>query len=155
MADQRKTRPVKNKDIKLLQEVRFIQLDIVSLEQRIQWERQRMNNITQQLSAAHGGGNPYGMDDAFANISETEERHRTLVNQYTKVVKKAERILKGIASHQMRTMVTMLYMDNVADSAVQSVLHMSRWAFENARSAVENADCMAAVKWNDRYAPEK
>lgn len=155
MADQRKTRPVKNKDIKLLQEVRFIQLDIVSLEQRIQWERQRISNITQQLSAAHGGGNPYGMDDAFAKISETEERHRTLVNQYTKVVKKAERIVNGIASHQMRTMVTMLYMDNVADSAVQSVLHMSRWAFENARSAVENADCMAEVKWNDRYAHEK
>ncbi len=146
---------IKNKDIQLLREVHLIQMDIVSLEQRAEWERARMDAMTQNLSAASGGGVRRGMDDTFAAIEELEERHRMLVKQYTRVVKEAERIINGISSHQMRTLVTMLYLDNVPGSAVQSVLHMSRWAFENARSAIESAENMACVKWSDRYCSEK
>lgn len=154
MAEQRTSRMVKNKDITLLQEIRLIELDIVSLEKRAQWERDRMSSITQHLSSGGGGGSPSGLDEAFAAISETEERHRKLIGQYAKVVNKAERIIGRIASHQMRTMVRMLYVDNVADIAVQSVLRMSRRMFENARATIESAECMADVKWNDKYATD-
>lgn len=140
---------IKNKDVLLLREVHLVQMDIVSLEKRAQWERARMDAMTHGLSAASGGGRR-GMDDTLAAIEELEERHRMLVKQYTRMVKEAERIVNGISSHQMRTMVTMLYLDNVMGSAVQSVLHMSRWAFENARAAIENAENMACVKWRER-----
>ena len=152
MAEQRKAKPVKNKDIQLLQRVKLLKLDVISLEKRAQWERDRLSNISQHLSSAGGGGTLHGMDEAFAAMSEAEERHRLLVKTYTQEIKKAERIIDSIASNQMRTMVTMLYLDNVADSAVRSVLHMSRWAYDSAKAAIENAECMAKVQWNDRYA---
>lgn len=152
MAEQRQAKAVRNKDIALLQEVKMVQMDIVSLEQRADWEKARMEKITQHIGVSGGGGgSPHGMDDAFASLAETEQRHRNLCKQYTKIVRKAERIIGSISSHKMRTMVTMLYMENVAASAVQSVLHMSRWTFDNARAAIENADSMADVKWNKRY----
>ena len=155
MAEQRKAKPVKNKDIQLLQRVNLLKLDVISLEKRVQWERDRLSNISQHLSTAGGGGRAHGMDEAFAVMSEVEERHRLLVKLYTQEIKKAERVIDSIASNQMRTMVTMLYLDNVADSAVRSVLHMSRWAYEHAKAAIENAACMADVRWNDRYAGEE
>lgn len=124
---------VKNKDILLLQDVPLLKVEIVSLEQRRTWERERMTRITASLSSLPGGGTKRGMDDVMAALDELERRHADLIRQYTRLIKKAEKILNGIASHQMRTMVTLLYLDNVADSAVQSVLHMSRYAFENAK----------------------
>jgi len=154
MAEQRPGRKVKNADIPMLQEIRMLKMDIVSLEQRRKWERERMERITQSLSASPGGGTARGMDEAFAAISELEEKHKQLIKQYTRKMKKAERILSGIRSCQMRTMVTMLYLDNVPPSAVQAVLHMSRWAFENARNAIEDAPSMEEVKWFDRYSVE-
>lgn len=155
MAEQRQTRIVKNRDIQLLQRLKFLKLDVISLEKRMQWERDRLNNISQHLSSAGGGGRGGGLDESFAAISEAEERHRLLIKTYTREIKKAERIIEGIASHQMRTMVTMLYLDNVADSAVRSVLHMSRWGYDNAKAAIENAACMADVRWNERYASDE
>lgn len=153
--DQRPTRVVRNRDILLIQEVPLLQKDIVSLEQRKNWERARMDNITQHLSAfSGGGGNRMGMDDTLSDIAELEEKHRSLIKQYTRAVKKAERIINGIASHQMRTMVTMLYLDNMPDRAVQALLHMSRWTFENARKTVEEAPNMESVKWYDRYSAD-
>lgn len=154
MAEQRPGRKVKNGDILMLQEIRTLKMEIVSLEQRRKWERERMERITQSLSASPGGGTARGMDEAFAAISELEEKHKQLIKQYTRKMKKAERILNGIRSSQMRTMVTMLYLDNVTPRAVQEVLHMSRWAFENARAAVEDAPSMEDVKWFDRYTTE-
>ena len=151
MAEQRQAKPVKNKDIQLLQKVNLLKLDVISLEKRAQWERDRLCNISQHLSSAGGGGTPHGMDEAFAAMSEAEERHRLLAKTYTQEIKKAERIIDSIASNQMRTRVTMRYLDNVADSAVRSVLHMSRWAYDSAKAAIENAECMAQVQWNDRY----
>lgn len=153
-ADQRPSRVVKNKDILLIQEVPLLQKDIVSLEQRKNWERARMDNISQHLSAFQGGGSRIGMDETFADIEELEEKHRSLIKKYTRSVRRAERIINGITSHQMRTLVTMLYLDNVPDRAVQAVLRMSRWTFENARKTVEDAPNMDAVKWYDRYSVE-
>lgn len=150
MAEQRPSRVVKNQDIPLLQEVSFLKADIVSLEQRKKWERERMDHITQRLSATPGGSSR-GMDDTFADIAELEEKHSMLVKQYTRILRRAERILNGIRSREMRSFVTLLYLDNHSDRTVQDMLHMSRWTFENARKAVEDAPNMEAVKWYDRY----
>lgn len=154
MAEQRQAKQVKNQDIQVLQKVNSLKLEVVSLEKRAKWEREQMNNISNHLSSVHAGGSRRGMDDSFAAMSEAEERHKLLAKLYTQEIKKAERIIDSIKSYQLRTMVTMLYLDNVSESAVRSVMHMSRWAFENAKNAIENAACMADVKWNDRYAEE-
>lgn len=151
MAEQRPPRVVNNTDIPLIQEVHYLKMDIISLEEKRKWERKRMENITQHISASPGGGTGRGMDEAMAAISELEERHKALIKQYTIALRRAEKIISRIQSHQMRTFVTMMYLDNIPDGAVQSVLHMSRWSFENARKAVEDAKSMEEVKWFDRY----
>lgn len=152
MAEQRPQRQVKNKDIPLLTEVRLIEMDVVAMENRIQWERERRRNITQHLSRTPGGGGTArGMDEALASIEELEEKHKALVKKYIRQIRKAEAILNGIASHQMRTLVSLLYLDCYSSGTVQELLGMSRWAFENARETVEQAEDMASVVWHDRY----
>lgn len=153
MLEQRTARTVKNRDIPLIQEIPYLKQEILSLEKRKQWEQERARNMTQHISGMPGGsgGTKRIIDDAVANMDEMKENHGLLIKQYQKRLRKAERILSEIGSITMRTFVTMMYLDQVRDSTVQEVLHMSRWTFENARSAVENAECMADVKWNDKY----
>lgn len=149
---QRQPRIVRNRDIGTLEKVHYLKGEIESLEERARWERERMKSITQHLSAAPGGGGGRGMDDCFAKIDSLEERHRNLISVYDRTIRKAEAIIGRISSAQMRCFVTMLYLDGKSGSDVQSKLKMTRWQFENARECVENAECMDAVLWHDRYA---
>lgn len=152
MSEQRQTRVVHNKDIPLLQEVGFVMQDIEALEKRRKWEKDRMTHITQQLSTSSGGGNaPCGLDEAFASIAELEEKHRILIKQYIRKINKASQLILDLPNKQMQTFVRMMYMDNETDSSVREKLKMSRWTFENARRAVEQAEDMQSVKWSGRY----
>lgn len=151
MDGQKQFKEIKNKDILLIQEVRYLKMDIISLEDRLHWERERRKNISQSLSMAVGGGPKMGMDDAYAEISEMEKKHATLVKRYCRAVQKAEQIIAGIQSHQLRTLVEMLYLDDLPVNVVQSTLRMNRWSFENARKMVEEAENMESVRWHDRY----
>lgn len=152
MPEKMQSRTVKNKDIPLIQEIPYLKQMITSLEQRRQWERSRTENINQHLSSTPGGGGTKRtLDDALAKMEDIAEDHGNLLKQYEKRLRKAERIINAIPSVQMRTFVTMMYLDQVRDTAVQEVLHMSRWSFENARNAVESAESMDDVKWSDKY----
>lgn len=152
MSEQRQTRVVRNRDIPLLQEVGYIMDDIEALEKRRKWERDRMFHITQQLSDSPVSGNaPRGLDEVFAAISQLEEEHRRLVRQYIGKIDTASKLILAIPSRQMQRFVRMLYMDHETDKNVREKLKMSRWAFENARKAVEQAEDMQSVKWSDRY----
>lgn len=155
MADQRQPRMVNNKDIPLLQEVCYIKQEVISLENRAAFEKSRMKSITQHLSAAPGGGgNPSGLDTAFANLAAIEEKHRVLIGQYKRKLAKAEKIINEIESVQMRSIVTMLYLDQKPDTEVRKALGLSRWVFDNCRKTIEDAESMAMVKWHDRYRNE-
>lgn len=151
MDGQKQFKEIKNKEILLIQEVRYLKMDIISLEDRLHWERERMKNISQNLSMAVGGGPKMGMDDAYAEISEMEKKHETLIKRYCRAVQKAEQIIAGIQSHQLRTLVEMLYLDDLPVNVVQSTLRMNRWTFDNARKMVEEAENMESVRWHDQY----
>lgn len=90
MAEARRIRVVENENLKALMKVRYLQADIESLELRELWERERMNRMTQQITACVGGsGGKGGMDEAFAAMADIEQRHRLLVKSYTRQIARA------------------------------------------------------------------
>ena len=60
---------IRNKDIPLLADIFTIMQDIRQIEERREWQKGRMFNITQHLTGMPGGGGmPKGLDEAFAQI---------------------------------------------------------------------------------------
>lgn len=142
---------VRNQDIPLLSEILYIMQDIAQLEKRRDWQRDRMVNITQHLSAAPSGWGHKGFDEAFSALSEIDEEHETRCREYTRQLKKAQKILNSIESRTLRTFVLMKYVMDVPDIKIRQELNMTWRGFERARKAVESAPCMAAVKWQEKY----
>lgn len=150
--DKQKPIEVRNRDIPLLSEVLYIMQAICQIEQQRSWQHDRMTNITQHLSwMPKGGGLPKGLDDAFALLSEIDEEHEARCREYVCQLREAQKILNGIESRTMRTFVMMKYVMNVSDANIREELNMTRRGFDRARRCVEEAPCMAAVKWHERY----
>ena len=147
------SRVVMNADIIRLQRVRAVMQEVERLESRMQWERERMQHITQSINGMPGrkGGVPSGLDEVFAELSELEERHKNQLKRYTIEMNRAERIIGAIESVNMKAFVTMMYLENQKYEDVRTKLNMSRRGFENARNAVEGAKSMENVKWHDRF----
>lgn len=144
--------PVNNVDIPLLADVLCIMQEICQIEQRREWQQGRMFNITQHLTGMpHGGGSPKGFDEAIALLAELDEEHEQRCRDYARQLKEAQKILNGIESQSMRTFVLMKYVMNASDVEIRKELNMTRRGFDRARSCVESASCMAAVKWRERY----
>ena len=150
------SRMVKNRDIPLLSRVLYTMQDVRSLESRLEWQRDRMFSITQNLSGMPGrkGGKPHGFDAALAAIDELNEQQCERLRGYIRELKTAERIINGMPSRMMRTFVVMLYVENLPAAVVQRELNMTRRGFENARNAVEQAEDMERVKWSERFCEE-
>lgn len=143
---------VRNRDIPLLADVLPIMQEIKQIEQRRNWQRDRMENITQHISGTPGGGGvPKGLDEAFALLSELDEEHERSCKEYVRRIKAAQEVLNGIKTESMRTFVIMKYIMNVPDIEIRRELNMSRTDFSRARHCVENAERMSEVKWQDRY----
>ena len=142
---------IRNRDIPLLADVLSIMQEINQIEQRRDWQRDRMTNITQHLTGMPGGGMPKGFDEAFALLSELDEEHEQRCKEYVRQLKAAQKILNGIESRSMRAFVTMKYVMNVPDTEIRQELNMTRTGFNRARRCVESAECMAAVKWRERF----
>ena len=155
---EREIKPVviRNRDIPLLADVLCIMQEICHIEQRRDWQHDRMLSITQHLSGMPGGGgNPKGLDEAFALLSELDEEHEQRCKDYVRQLKTAQKILNGIESRSMRAFVVMKYVMDVSDSEIRQELNMTRTGFNRARRSIESAECMAAVKWRERYILEK
>ena len=149
---ERKPVIVKNRDIPLLSEILYIMQDVCHIEERRDWQRDRMENITQHLTGMPGGGGlPKGLDDAFALLSEIDEEHEARCREYVRQLRRAQKILNSIESRTMRTFVMMKYIMDVPDTEIRDELNMTRRGFDRARRAVEEAPNMAAVKWQERY----
>lgn len=143
---------VRNKDIMLLEQILPIMQDIRLTEEQAEWTRERMTSTTQCITGMPGAhGNPKGMDDAFARLYEAAERHDNHIRDYTRMLKKAEKILNGISSISMRTFVLMRYAWDIPDTEIRAEMNLTRRGFDRARRAVETAEDMAHVKWVDRY----
>ncbi len=151
---EKEQRPIKvrNKDIPLLSEILYIMQDVCMVEQRRDWQHDRMTNITQHLTGMPGGGGlPKGYDDALAILSEIDEEHGRQCKEYARELRRAEKIMNGIESRTMRTFVLMKYVWNVPDEKIRQELNMTRRGFDRARRAIEDAQNMAAVKWQERF----
>ena len=143
---------IQNKDIPLLADVFCIMQDIKQIEQRREWQQDRMFNITQHLTGMPGGGgSPRGLDEAFAILSEIDDEHKQRCKEYARQLRKAQKILNSIESRSMRTFVTMKYVMDAPDTEIRQALNMTRRGLERAKRSVETASCMAAVKWQERY----
>ena len=143
---------VRNRDIPILADVLPIMQEIKLIEQRRNWQRDRMENITQHISGTPGGGGvPKGLDEAFALLSELDEEHERSCKEYVRRIKAAQDALNGIKTESMRTFVIMKYIMNVPDIEIRRELNMSRTDFSRARHCVESAERMSEVKWQDRY----
>lgn len=143
---------VRNRDIPLLADVLSIMQEVREIEERREWQHARMFSITQHITGMPGGGGPTkGLDDAFSMLSEIDEEHEKRCCEYVKKLRSAESILNGIEDHAMRAFVTMKYIMNAPDAEIQRELGITRRGFDLARKCVEDAPCMAAVKWRARY----
>lgn len=142
---------VRNKDIPLLADIFYIMQEIKQIEQRREWQQERMFNITQHLTGMPGGGTPKGLDEAFALLAEIDDEHKQKCKDYARQLRKAQRILNGIESRSMRAFVVMKYVMDAPDTEIMRELNMTKHGFYRARAAVEDAACMAAVKWQERY----
>lgn len=142
--------PVQNRDIEVLQRIPALMAQIERLEERVQWERERMNKCTARLSfLPHGGGIPQGTDAAFASISDKEQEHERMILRYKAALNKADRVLNGILNFRMRTFVELMYIDNAPAETVREKLRMSEWSYRKAKQCVEEAECMEMVKWKE------
>lgn len=141
-----------NRDIPILADVLCIMQEVSALEKHRDWQRDRMYSITQHLTGMPGAkGAAKGFDEAFALLSEIDEEHKEKCKEYVRKLRKAQRILNGIESQSMRSFVVMKYVMDVPDVEIRKELNMTRRGFDRARRSVEEADCMASVKWRERY----
>lgn len=151
---EKERRPIEvcNRDIPLLSEILYIMQDVCQIEQRRDWQHDRMYNITQHLTGMpRGGGLPNGLDETFAMLSEIDEEHEARCKEYVRQLRRAEKILNSIESRTMRTFVVMKYIMDVPDVNIREELNMTRRGFDRALRAIEGAPSMAAVKWKERY----
>ena len=143
---------VKNKDIPLLTSIFRIMQDICQLEQRREWQKGRMYNITQHLTGMPGGGGlPKGLEEVFASLSEIDSEHEAKCREYVHQLRCAQKILNSIENRTIRTLITMRYVMSVPDAKIRQDLNMTRRSFDRACRVIEDAPNMASVKWNDRY----
>lgn len=144
----------KNRDIALLEKVKDMEAEMEALERKLQWQRDRLKQVTRYIASGPRGAGQCGMDEVMATLDELERDYREKVKTYRKELRRGERILNGIESQQMRLFVRLMYMDKQNPGDVRKKMGLSRWSFNAARDSVENAECMAAVKWYDRRREE-
>lgn len=152
--EEKEFRPVviRNRDIPLLADVLCIMQDVRMMEMQKEWQHDRLLNITPHLTGMpSGGGLPKGMEEAFAAISEMEEKHAKKCLEYTGLLERAQDILNRIQSQTMRTFVMMKYVFDSPDTEIRKELNMTRRGFDRARKCVEEAPDMAGVRWQEKY----
>lgn len=143
---------VKNIDIPLMANILPIMQEVYGIEKRREWQKDRMFNITQHLSGMPGGGGtPKGLDSAYSILSELETEHHQMCIEYAHQLRRAQKVLNSIESMTMRTFVMMKYIMDVPDTGIRKELNMTRRGFDRARNCIEQAPCMAAVKWKEKY----
>lgn len=151
---EEKQRIIRNRDIPLLNSIFYIMQDIVSLENRRDWQRGRMFSTTKRLTGMPGGGTPMGFDAVLAALEELDDKHHEQLKMYVRELREAERILNTIPCRTMRTFVQMYYIDEISRADIMRELNMTKYSFDQARDAIEKARDMAHVAWKDKYVLE-
>lgn len=142
---------VKNKDIPILANVFAVMQLVNRTEQTLNWQHDRLLNISQQLTGMPGGGVLEGLDGVVSKLQEAGEAHNANVKQYLHELNRAERIINSIESRSMRAFVVMRYCMNMPDAEIRRELNMSEYGLNRAKKAVEEAKNMTSVVWKERF----
>ncbi|MBE5791641.1 MAG: DUF1492 domain-containing protein [Clostridiales bacterium] len=142
---------VNNRDIIVLQRVFFAMQDVCALEQKYQWEEDRLFHITAHLSPAAGGGARKGHDDGVLDGMEKKDEYFKSAEKYKNELKEAEDIINSIENKNMRTFVVLMYVFMMNGEEVRKRLNMTQYSFQQARKAIEDAENMQKAVWHDRY----
>lgn len=146
---------IKNKDIRLLMNIMYYIQDIRALEERLTFERGRLLKVTSHLSFTGGrGGKPATFDETFARLLELEQTHREKLNMYRREMKRADDIINAIPNEQMKTFVSMAYVDHMTKNEICSELKLSSWSYRKIRECLESAPDMKSVIWHNRFLAE-
>lgn len=151
---ERKTAPaaVRNRDIPKLTAVLYTMQDVQTTERRRMWMQDRLFSVTQRITGMPGGhGEPTGYEANFAAICEMEERYDAELTGYMNQLREAEGILNGIQNQKARTFVEMKYLMGFGRKAILNELNLKRWQYERMSEAVEQAESMGDVVWEERY----
>ena len=143
---------IHNPDIRRIREIPYLRESLEALERRRDWARGRCERITRQFSPVSGGGGGARrpMDDMAAELEELDRRYQLLMKSYLRQLRHAERLLAGIESLQLRTFITLAYLEDRKGPDIQKRMNMSRWVYENSRRICEEADSIGEIKWHDR-----
>lgn len=145
-------RVIKNKDCLLLMRIFDIMQEVVSLENRSQWQDDRIRAITRWMTGIHGGGGlPQGMDGTISELYELNGMYGERLQGYVRELKNAERILNGIPFEKARTFVRMYYIDGISQNQIILELNMTRYEFNHLREDIESAEDMQHVRWNKKH----
>lgn len=143
---------VSNRDIPILAGIPYLKAEIESLEQQCRWQRDRMQSISYHLTGMpRQGRQQKGLDTGFTLLEKIEAKHSQKCKEYTYQLRQAEKIINGISSQSMRAFVRLRYVSGDTDTRIMAKLGMSRRGIERAKKCVDEAPCMAAVKWQERF----
>lgn len=146
---------VKNRDIPTLAAVLGMLQTVGKTEEMAQRQRDIMLKITAAFGGTPGGGERRGLDSAVATLDELEGELQRGVAAYARTLREAERILNGIESPTMRAFVLLKYVTGARDAEVRRVLGLTRRGFARAVRAVQDAEDMKSVRWQERYICER
>lgn len=144
---------VKNRDIPTLADVNRIMQEINMLEERIQWQEEKMKSISARRPKNVPGAarRPRGLDEPLIALAELNDEDRRLLKSYILQIRRTKRIIEDIESQSMRTFVRLKYVCKDSDARIMKNLGISKRGFYRAKKCVEDAPCMAAVKWQERF----
>lgn len=144
-------RMIRNRDVILMSRVLGAMQDIRSAEEIRMKLQDRLWNITRHITGMPGGrGEPKGLDESFAAISEIEERYTQKIEALTRDLREAEDILRTLPE-SMQTFVVARYILALPDAEIQARLNIGRWRYEKLCERVEQAERMAEVDWPERF----
>lgn len=155
-AGARETIKIRNRDIPILSRIIYIMQDARAVENRINWQEDRLGSISVNMSGMPKGSGPAsGFDATYAALDALCETHKEKLAQYMHDLAEAEKIINSIQNPKMRTFVVMMYVEELPHAVVRRELNMTEYAFNKAKHAVEQAENMRAVVWRERYMVEK
>lgn len=141
---------VRNRDIPLLTEVRYIMQDVRCSEEQRRWLQDRLFNITMRITGMPGGhGDAKGYEENFADISEMEEKYQGEVSGWMKELRAAQDIVNGIPDLRMRVFVKMRYLLGDGRKRIMEELGLKRWQYDRIVRVIEQARGMGEVRWEE------
>lgn len=136
-----------NRDLAKLRGVRYAMAAMKSIENSLQWQRDKLLSCTTRGGDGmpHGGGAPSGMEQGFASLSALEAERVACLQEYAERALEAERILKGIKNDRVRLFVRLFYVD---DEHVDDIRRACKWSLRKLKyvqSDIINAASMEKV----------